>query len=63
MKRENIVMFIWECLISAFMDMKRKKVAAIIWACIVFTLIFFLLVSLNGEMSEESEERWVRIGF
>ena len=36
MKRENIVMFIWECLISV------------------------LLVSLNGEMSEE---RWVRIGF
>lgn len=60
MRRENIGMFIWECLISVFMDMKRKKVAAIIWACIVFTLILFLLVSLNGEMSEK---RWVRIDF
>ncbi len=60
MKREHIVMFIWTCIISAFMDMKRKKVAAIIWACIIFTLIFFLLVSLNGEMSEE---QWVRIDF
>ena len=60
MKRENIVMFNWKCLISAFMDIKRKRVVAITWACIVFALIFFLLVSLSGEMSEE---RWVRIDF
>ena len=35
------------------MDMKREKVAAIIWACIVFAFMFFQLVSLSGEMSEE----------